>query len=46
MQQNFVVIQGKSSPLVFNLLALISETIVILQDLTAQGASQKTNLTR
>lgn len=47
--KNFVMVQRRNSvisTLVFNPLALISETMVILQDITAQGASGKTNLTK
>lgn len=47
--KNFVMVQKRNSvisTLVFNPLALISETMVILQDITAQGASGKTNLTK
>lgn len=47
--KNFVIIQRRNSvisTLVLNPLALISETMVILQDITAQGASGKTNLTK
>lgn len=46
--KNFVVVQRRNTiitAMVFNPLALISETMVILRDLTAQGASGKINLT-
>jgi len=48
-QKNFVVVQRRNSvisALVFNPLALVPKAMVILRDLTVQGASGKTKLTK